>query len=148
MDLIDILVIDILGSLMAFLIWSIPVVILFSIIFLILKHIFKVRNRNVNAIITLVISLAIIFLLAWILSGFGLLRDDIFIFPWTDCMQFASVGCIETYCPPDGGPCEAVCYDSLTPLICRIIQMWEHALIVITALIIIAPYLYHKVKDM
>jgi len=58
MDLIDILVIDILGSLMAFLIWSIPAVILFSIIFLILKHMFKVRNRDMNAIITLVISLA------------------------------------------------------------------------------------------
>ena len=116
------------------LICSIPAVMLFSTIFLILKYIFKVRDRILNAVITLVISLAIIFLLLGILSFIGVF-NDFFVYPWTDCMSFSN-------CPPD-----YVC-SSLLPLICRLIQLGEYTLIAITALVVIIPYLYPKIEGL
>lgn len=129
---------DVIASLSLLLTFSIPSVILFSIIFLILKYIFKVRNRNVNAIITLIISLvitsSILFLLATVFWG-GIFFESLryFVFPWTDCMSFSN-------CPP-GYVCATI-----TPLICRIIQLWEYELIAIAALVIIIPPIIQKIK--
>ena len=135
---------DAINFLMTLAVFSSPPVILFSIIFLILRYIFKVKNRILNAIITLVICLVSIFLLVWIVSGFGLVRLD-FIFPWTNCYEL--YGYFDYF---DSTDCGWICEvgPNIDGALCKLIQIWEWSLIATAASVIIVPYLYHKVKGL
>ena len=118
---------------------------IYSLTYIILRYVFKVRNRILNAVITLILSLVIASSLLWILSEFGMVGPAVFIFPWSDgdkiCYSGQGMGC-----SPDTD--EACMVSSrIGCLIFKIIQLWEYALIIIAASVIIVPPVMQKIKE-
>lgn len=90
---------------------------LFLAIYPILCYILKVRNRILNAVVTLVISFAIFLSMLWILGSMAAVH--LLFFPWTDCQAY---------------------------LLCRLVQGGEHLAIVIAALVMIIPQVIERVR--
>ena len=121
--------------------------VIFSVIFLISRHVFKVKNRIMYVIIVLIISLlinSVLGCMVWWLVGYGF-GGMIFcpgpdlIFPWTDCSYY-------DYCQHQAyGRKVHVQYGEEHN--CKIIQSSQYGLIAFAALVITAPYIYQKAKD-
>ena len=109
--------------------------------YLIVGRLFKDKDRILKIISSLVISLAfasiIPLLMEWssLLSGVNHLSQ---VFPWTDCNNEVPGACS---CPK-GALCD--CVGRIDYLICRLLQYYEWALIVVAILFITASFLIKR----
>lgn len=132
---------DLAVTLSVFLIALIPAAIFFSAIFLILRYIFKVKNRVLNAIIPLVIYFMIIYFVTWLFAtGPG---PDISFWPWTNCDHDVRCSYLDDLENNEDIPAIKA---RLACLICKTSVLSGQILIAIAASVIVIPPAIQKIK--
>lgn len=116
--------------------------ILFSIpyvsFYLIFFYVFKFKRVN-SALIALVVTLALSFVLIWLMtlvSGFSTYYS---FFPWTDCVEEYG-----SHCPP-----ASRCLDSgggIIFLICRVVKLWQIVSLLAALAVIIVPPIIRRFR--
>ena len=130
----------ILDLLVIYLLFFSPLIIVPALIYLIVRRIFKIRNRPQSIFFTLVVSLAFAVAIPYLIESLSpQVQFNSTILLWSDCSSAAI-----NVCPC---PVTALCGCRHTSfIVCTYVQYYEWALIIISGLLITACLINDKVK--